>query len=259
MENFKAKYIFNGLLFALFVFISGIYVVRMIPWGIEFLENFAYFIIGLTSIILIGYTLWNCDERTQDDYAKLLMGKFLPIKFPGKVFGLIATILIIYFGVKSTITLSSVYNQHVVYNKQYDRATQGLSGFYDGLWKTYLVKKEIADINKDAFVQVATIIMDSRRDGQSLAWKWVQENSPIPFQEFTKFYSDLSAFITSKRDAYYALEVERQNIAASHNMLLDTFPNNVYNKVLKLNHIIYKYGFLSDSTNKVFQEGVENP
>ena len=100
--------------------------------------------------------------------------------------------------------------------------------------------------------------MENRKDGQNVTWKWLQENQQIPYDEFTKFYSDLSVFITTQREGYFNIEKECQVIANRNNTLLDTFPNNIYNKVLKLNKIKFEYGFLSDSTNNVFKNKVEN-
>lgn len=91
-----------------------------------------------------------------------------------------------------------------------------------------------------------------------MTWKWLQENSPIPYNEFTKFYSDMSDFIETQRQGYYDLETQCQDIATAHNMLIDTFPNNIYNKVLCRKHIDFKYGFLSDSTRNIFSSGNEN-
>lgn len=39
---------------------------------------------------------------------------------------------------------------------------------------------------------------------------------------------------------------------------LDTFPNNMYNSILKCERIDYRYSFLSDSTNQIFNSKIEN-
>ena len=101
--------------------------------------------------------------------------------------------------------------------------------------------------------------MENRKDGVSVTWKWVHENQNIPYEEFTRFYADLSKFVETQREAYYALEIQCQQLATANNMLLDTFPNNMYNKIISCPHIQFKYGFLSDSTRNVFSTGNENP
>ncbi len=113
-------------------------------------------------------------------------------------------------------------------------------------------KDKVAKINKETFIQVATIIMENRKDGDNLSWKWVQENQRIPFEEFTSFYKDLSGFIETQRQGYFNLEKECQSIATANNMLLDSFPNNVYNIVLRRPYIKYEYGFTSEITDRIF-------
>lgn len=100
--------------------------------------------------------------------------------------------------------------------------------------------------------------MENRKDGANLTWKWIHENQNIDYNEFTKFYSELSAFITKQRAGYFAIEKECQSISNQNNTMLDTFPNNLYNKFLKCNRIKFEYGFTSDSTENVFKSKKEN-
>ena len=105
---------------------------------------------------------------------------------------------------------------------------------------------------------VTKIIMENRKDGEKITWKWVQENQQIPYDEFTTFYADLSDFITKQREGYFKIEQVCQEIANKNNTLLDTFPNNIYNKVVGCDRIHFEYGFLSDSTENVFKSKKEN-
>jgi hypothetical protein len=131
-------------------------------------------------------------------------------------------------------------------------------GYYDNMWKSYLQIDKNTNINKDVFIEVTKLIMEARKDGENVAWKWLQENQQIPYNEFTKFYSQLNSFIISKRDGYYNIEKECQKIAYTNNKLLDIFPNNLYNKVLNCKHIEFEYGFTSDRTDEVFKSKKEN-
>lgn len=70
--------------------------------------------------------------------------------------------------------------------------------FFDKLWKVYLQKYEICELNKNTFLEVTNMIMERS------TWKWLQEN--IPYSEFTKFYGDLSGFVNGQREEYYKLE-----------------------------------------------------
>lgn len=164
-----------------------------------------------------------------------------------------------YFGIKSAVNDSiKIYNTSKMCQNTYQRKVEEKMGFYDKLWKTYLQKEKITNINKETFIEVSKIIMENRKDGQSIMWKWVQENQQIPYGEFTAFYKDLSNFITEQREGYFNIEKECQMIANQNNTLLDTFPNNMYNKVLNLPRIKFEYGFTSDSTINVFKSKKEN-
>lgn len=152
----------------------------------------------------------------------------------------------------------TIYNKSVQYRNLYQQKNDEKLGFYDKLWKVYLQKNQIAELNKDVFIEVTKIIMQGRADGDKVAWKWVQENQQIPYTEFTKFYSDLSEFVFSQREAYFNIEKECMLIANQNNTMLDTFPNNIYNKVLKCEKIKFKYSFTSKKTKQVFESGEEN-
>ena len=192
----------------------------------------------------LNFLYKKCDENTKS------------IKLRFWIIGAILCVLLFYIshifvqGVKQSVV---VYNTSTVLHNKYDKKTFERKGFYDKMWKTFTEQKDITFLNKDVLVQVAKIAMDNRKDGQNVMWKWVQENQPMPYGEFTKFYSGLIEFITEQRKLYFALELECQAIANQNNILLDTFPNNIYNKVLGCKKIEFEYAFTSDSTEKVFR------
>ena len=152
----------------------------------------------------------------------------------------------------------NLYNTSKKYQNKYTQKVDEKKGFYDKLWKTYLQKDKITNVYKETFIEVTKIIMENRRDGKDVTWKWIQENQNIPYEEFTKFYADLSNFITEQREGYFNIEKECQLIANQNNTLLDTFPNNLYNKILNCQRIKFEYGFTSDSTETVFKTKKEN-
>ena len=171
----------------------------------------------------------------------------------------ILAIFVLYNIIKPFITDSvAIYNKSVQYQNLYQQKNDEKLGFYDKLWKVYLQKNQIAELNKDVFIEVTKIIMQGRADGDQVAWKWVQENQQIPYAEFTKFYSDLSEFVFSQREAYFNIEKECMLIANQNNTMLDTFPNNIYNKILKCERIKFNYSFTSKKSKEVFASGEEN-
>lgn len=172
---------------------------------------------------------------------------------------IILSIFELYKIIKPSISDSIlIYNKSVQYKNLYKQKSDEKMGFYDKLWKVYLQKNQIAELNKDVFIEVTKIIMQGRADGDKVAWKWVQENQQIPYDQFTKFYADLSEFVFSQREAYFNIEKECMNIANQNNTMLDTFPNNIYNKILKCEKIDFKYSFTSKKTKEVFSSEEEN-
>lgn len=150
-----------------------------------------------------------------------------------------------------------VYNQSVQYHNEYTQKVQEKLGFYDKMWNIYIQKQKITGLNKDVFVEVTKIIMENRKDGEKVMWKWVQENQQIPYDQFTKFYEDLTIFVASQREAYFGIEKDCQLIANKNNTLLEVFPNNLYNKLLGCQKINFEYGFLSEKTTATFKNKVE--
>lgn len=194
------------------------------------------------------------DENKMSDSDNTSVIKFKPWKW---ILYILLTIGL--FQIKGCYnSTKTVYNKSRVYHNQYEQKTQEKMGFYDKMWKSYLQKTGIASVNRETFIMVAKIIMENRVDGKNVVWKWVQENQNIPFETFSNFYADLSIFITEQREGYFNIEKACQTIANSNNTLLDTFPNNVINKVLRCDKISFSYGFLSDSTNNVFKNKIEN-
>lgn len=142
----------------------------------------------------------------------------------------------------------SMYNTAQTNVANYSELEQKAVTLYDAKYLTFVEQTKIANINKETFVEVTNIIMSARKDGQSLAWKWVTENQRIPYEEFTVFYKQLSSFVQSQYEELYAVEREKQALVKAHNIMLTVFPNNLFNHYLKIPKMVYKYGYISDST-----------
>jgi len=228
--------------------------------GFHFIIN--VILVLISASILVTSLMEFADRGTT--FISNFYEKELSINFSFKkiIYWIIALCILYWIasaGIKQGLNMAKVYNMSKVYHNTYIMKTQEKAGFYDKMWKTYYSKDKITGINKETFLQVTKIIMENRADGQQVTWKWVQENQQIPYEEFTKFYADLSNFIESQREDYFAIEKNCQLIAASQNTLLDTFPNNIYNKFLKCKKINFEYGFTSKQTEEVFRSKHESP
>lgn len=149
---------------------------------------------------------------------------------------------------------TSFYNSTVQYSQSYTTTVENQITTFDNNWLAFKEKSSIANINKETFVQVTQIIFSARTDGQNVAWKWVHENQNIPYEEFTVFYKELSAFTQQRFAENNELERQKQQIVKEHNTLIKTFPGVIYNYFLNIKPLVYKKGFVSKDTKELFKE-----
>lgn len=123
---------------------------------------------------------------------------------------------------------------------------------FDNDFLSFKEQYQISDINKDVFLNTTNIIMSARKDGEHVAWKWAQENTHIPYEEFTVFYKNLTSFTVERYQKQINFETQKLNIVSEQNRLITTFPNNIYNKWLNIAKLEYKFGYVSDTTSKLF-------
>lgn len=86
----------------------------------------------------------------------------------------------------------------------------------------------------------------------NIAWKWVHENQQFDYNEFTKFYSDLSNFTLERYKENNSIERRKQEITKQHNFLIQTFPGVIYNYLFKFEKLEYKEGFITPETKALF-------
>lgn len=171
---------------------------------------------------------------------------------------LIISLSLLVFGTNSYKHSKYLYNANVAYINYNTQLKQEKETYYDNYWKSYQLTNDVVIQNKETLLEVTNIVMNARKDGDKLTWKWLQENQPIPYSEFTKFYSGLITFIQSQRQGLLNIEKLDQENSRANNTLLETFPNVIYAKVLGLEKINYSPGFTSNRTKTVFKTGIED-
>ncbi len=179
--------------------------------------------------------------------------KSLPIHIKILLWAISAMVVFSFIG-KTYDLFVGIYNSTKELSLSYDKTVQEQVSNYDGYYLAFTDKQQNANINKETFVQVTNIIMSNRKDGQSVAWKWTQENQQIPYSEFTIFYKELSSFITERYQDNMQIERTKQFIVQKHNLLIDRFPNNIINRFLHIKHLEYKVGYLSEETKAKFNK-----
>jgi hypothetical protein len=149
---------------------------------------------------------------------------------------------------------TSLYNNTTTINLANDALIQKQRTNYDGYYQAFMEKQNNANINKEVFIKVTSIIMSSRKDGENLSWKWVSENQQIPYSEFTVFYKELSDFISERYKDNMAIEIQKQDLVRRHNLLISVYPNNLINGyILEIDKLTYKEGYVSDYTKNKFK------
>jgi len=146
-----------------------------------------------------------------------------------------------------------LYNNTKKIEMAYNKKVQEQVTNYDGYYLAFTEKQTNANINKDIFLKVTSIIMEGRKDGEGVAWKWLQENQQIPYSEFTYFYRELSSFISERYADNMKIEREKQDLVRQHNTLLVTFPNTFFNKFLDIKPLVYQFGYVSNNTKQKFK------
>ena len=177
------------------------------------------------------------------------------MKFPIQLKIIIALIVVLFvysFSKMLYVNVTTFYNTEKSYQLNYAQLEQNQITTFDNNFLIFEEKYGIANINKETFVKVTEIIMSSRKDGQNVAWKWMHENQQIDYNEFTKFYSDLSNFTQERYKENNSLERRKQQIVKEQNVLISTFPGVIYNYFLKFDPLEYKAGFITQETKTLF-------
>src|SRR6187549_1280069 len=110
MQNFKAKYIFQGLVFASLFLICSIYIGKLIPWNSDFVQGFYFTVIGLAFAGILIHTLWDVDVRSQAEYEELLGKRFLPFRIPGKITFLVIFVILFHRLWLGGADMKGIYN-----------------------------------------------------------------------------------------------------------------------------------------------------
>lgn len=181
------------------------------------------------------------------------MKNFIP-KQVKIVIGLVILLFVYSFTKMVYNNVTTFYNAEKSYVFDYTQLEQNQITTFDNNYLAFEEKCSITDLSKQTFIKVTEIIMSSRKDGQNVAWKWLHENQNIDYNEFTKFYSDLSVFTTERYKENNSIERKKQEIVKLHNFMLSTFPGVIYNHFFKFNQLNYKEGFISEDTKVLFNK-----
>ena len=169
------------------------------------------------------------------------------------IIGLVMITMLFNFVMKSYDKVETIYNTTTTLKQEYNAVSQKQVTNYDGYYEMFVDKYEISTLNEETFLHTTEIIMNNRRDGQNVAWKWVSENQQIPYEEFTIFYKNLTDFVEERHKDNMLFEAKKQELVKQHNTILVLFPNNLINKVLRISPLVYKSGNITNTTKNKFK------
>lgn len=170
--------------------------------------------------------------------------------------GVVIFILSLILGIWLFSSYVSFSNQEKRLRNQFNQKTTERTAFYDKMWKTLNQKGQIALRNDSSFRKNIDIIMNNRKDGEGIMFKWITESNPnANYQEVSALYKDLSRSVEAEREGFFNQEKVMQAIKQEHDNLLDLFPGSLF--LFNREKLIYK-PITSDRTDRVMETGKDN-
>lgn len=121
-------------------------------------------------------------------------------------------------------------NKEIDLRNKFEATLLSRASFYDNMHKTISAKVQISNKVDESFRENINTIMDSRKDGEQVMWKWVKEVNPnANFSEVSKLYQELSVTIDAKRTEFVNRETLLADLQREHKSHLQLFPNSFLN------------------------------
>lgn len=170
--------------------------------------------------------------------------------------------LVVIFAVTTVISVGekfvTFYNTEKQMATTYNEEVSNRVALLDKIAAKISGNAEITLKADSSFKEVIYTVMTNRKDGENLAWKWLQESNPTAsFSQIAIMYERLSNVVNESREEFYAQEKLLSKINQQHEAFLTTFPNNVYNYVLNEPRFTYK-PITSTATQKAAASGTNN-
>jgi len=141
---------------------------------------------------------------------------------------------LVYGGTQLTGKVIDFSNTEINVKNNYNSEVTNRTAIYDKMYKEISANTELSLKVDSSFKEVVAIVMSNRQDGPNLTWKWLQESNPTAtYAQVAAFYRDLSVVINNNREEFLAQDKLLSSINKQHEDLIGTFPNSLYNTVLK--------------------------
>ena len=148
-----------------------------------------------------------------------------------------------------------LYNQEITLKNQIVAKQEENKTSFDNMWKKIKQCTNVSDKYKDGLKEVLTAYTNGRKkESSQLLMDWTKEAIPT-FD--SSIYKQLNNIIVSSRDDFTLNQKQLIDLNRQHDVLLDTFPNNIYFKVMGINKININV-VTSTKTEKTFEIGKED-
>lgn len=141
---------------------------------------------------------------------------------------------------------------------KYEEAMKGRGASYNELVVGIKQITQVTKANDASYRELVGYITDSRKDGENMAMKWIQEQNPnANFNEVSSMYKQLVRFMESKRANFVSVEANLGSIDAEHKRLIRPFPNNLYAKFFGISELGYE-PITTSAVKEANKSGVDN-
>lgn len=128
-----------------------------------------------------------------------------------------------------------LYNQEIQLRNQITAKQEENKSNFDNMWKKIKQSANVADKYKDGLRDVLSAYTKGReKESNQLLMDWTKEAVP---NFDSSIYKQLNNIIVSSRDDFTLNQKQLIDLNRQHDVLLDTFPNNLYYKVMGIKKI----------------------
>ena len=149
----------------------------------------------------------------------------------------------------------SLYNQEIALKNQIEAKQTENKANFDNMWKKIKQTTNVSDEYKTGLVEVVKAYTEGRKDtSENMLMKWGAEAVP---NFDSSIYKQLMNIIVASRDDFTLNQKELLDLNREHDTLIDTFPNNVFYRVMGVQKIKVTT-VTSTRTEETFKSGIDD-
>lgn len=148
-----------------------------------------------------------------------------------------------------------VYNTHIDLKTQIEAQQKANEANFDTMWKKINQVTQVSDEYKEGLKEIlASYTQERKKESNQLLMDWTKEAVPT-FD--SSIYKQINNVIVSARDEFYVNQQLLIDLNREHNLLIQTFPNNIICWILHIEKININV-VTSTKTDETFNTGKED-